>query len=62
MSHLDNNICSQQCDSKRAVSLLSEISFNESVMVGCGCSLATEEAASRSDIPVVSYILYTSNS
>ena len=31
------------------------ISFNESAIVGCGCSLATEEVASRSDIPVVSF-------
>ena len=56
MSHLDNNICSQQCDSKRTVSLLSKISSNESAIVGYGCSLATEEVASRSDIPVVSCI------
>ena len=47
-----------QCDSARALELFNtSITSNGSVVaiVGCGCSLATEEIASRSDIPVVSY-------
>ena len=53
-------ICLQQCDSKGDPNQFNEITdnINESVVraiVGCGCSLATEEVAmSRSDIPIVS--------
>ena len=54
--HAHYNIPSslQQCDRERALKLLSEISSNDLAIIGCGCSLATEEIASRSDIPVVS--------
>ena len=49
-----------QCNSLKALELFNtSITSNESVLaiVGCGCSLATEEVASRSDIPVVRELL-----
>ena len=57
--YLSSTVCmdctSIQCDSERASKLLRGFSYNESAIVGCGCSLVTEEIARRSDITVVSY-------
>ena len=54
------NLLKMQCNSLKALELFNtSITSNESVVaiVGCGCSLATEKVASRSDIPVVRELL-----
>lgn len=60
LSHQTCNYYSQQCNKTRALELLNmDIASNTTAVavVGCGCSSATEEVASRSELPVVSHIL-----
>ena len=46
-----------QCNGTRALELFNNVmNESDSAIVGCGCSLATEEIASKSDIPVVSFV------